>query len=272
MSNTLIATENGCGVEFEPDCKPADNLPLWRECFSAVEAVLLHIAPVYWGLGTPRGDGSAVIIVPGFLGTDAYLTEMYAWLHRMDYRPYFSGIGVNADCPNLLIRSRLNATIDRALAETGRKVHLIGHSLGGLIAIAASAQRPDDVASVITLAAPFRGKVCHPNILKVSETVRKTIQARHGDGVLPHCYTARCGCDFVDSLTREMPGSVTMTAIYTKTDNIVDWRYCTTGDAQIDCEVPGTHVGLVFNPSAYTAIAKRLAAVRQDGQAHSPVT
>ena len=83
-------------------------------------------------------------------------------------------------------------------SETGGKVHLIGHSLGGIIAMSAAAQRPDDVASVITLAAPFRGPVAHPNILKLAEYVRVAIQSRHGDGVLPACYTGHCSCDFVE--------------------------------------------------------------------------
>jgi hypothetical protein len=40
---------------------------------------------------------------------------------------------------------------------------------------------------------------------------------------------------------------------------VVDWRYCVTGDPTVDIEAPGTHIGLVFNPSVYTIIAKRLA-------------
>ena len=84
-----------------------------------------------------------VIVLPGFLGTDVYLVELWAWLYRMDYKPYFSGIGLNAECPNLLIRRTLNGTIDKARRETGRKVHLIGHSLGGIIAMSAAAQRPE---------------------------------------------------------------------------------------------------------------------------------
>ena len=45
----------------------------------------------------------------------------------------------------------------------------------------------------------------------------------------------------------------------TKSDGIVDWRYCVTGDPEIDCEVAGTHVGLVFNPAVYRLLAGRLA-------------
>ena len=75
--------------------------------------------------------------------------------------PTFSGIGINAECPNLLIQRRLNQTIEKALADTGRKIHLIGHSLGGVIARSLAGERPKDVASVITLAAPVRGTVAN---------------------------------------------------------------------------------------------------------------
>ncbi len=79
----------------------------------------------------------------GFLGTDLYLMELHGWLGRIGYRPYFSGIGINADCPNLLIERHLNETIAQALAETGRKIHLIGHSLGGVIARSAAGCSPE---------------------------------------------------------------------------------------------------------------------------------
>jgi hypothetical protein len=49
------------------------------------------------------------------------------------------------------------------------------------------------------------------------------------------------------------------TAIYTRDDGIADWRYCRTGDPNSDFEVGGTHIGMVFNPSAYNIIAARLA-------------
>ncbi|HJT86390.1 MAG TPA: hypothetical protein VJ732_01010, partial [Bryobacteraceae bacterium] len=112
----------------------APNLSFWQEALVGIEILLLHAAPVYFGFGIPRGDDSGVVIIPGFLGSDVYLLEMFAWLKRIGYRPYFSGIGLNAECPNLLIRRRLNQTIEQACEETGRKIHLIGHSLGGVIA------------------------------------------------------------------------------------------------------------------------------------------
>jgi triacylglycerol lipase len=235
------------------------NISLWTEALFGAEILLLHATPVYYGLGVPHGDGSAVVIIPGFLGTDLYLMELHAWLGRIGYRPYFSGIGINAECPNLLIQRHLNETVETALAETGRKIHLIGHSLGGVIARSLAGQRPKDVASVITLAAPIRGAVTNRTILHAAEAVRLRILQEHGSGVLPECYTGRCTCNFLDSLRREVPRSMLETAIYTRHDGIVDWRYCMTRNPEVDVEVSGTHVGMAFNAAAYTVVAERLA-------------
>ncbi len=234
-------------------------VPLWQEALFGVEVLLLRTTPAYYGFGIPRGDGAGVVIIPGFLGTDMYLMEMYAWLRRIGYSPYFSGIGLNAECPNLLIRRHLNETMDRALRETGRRIHVIGHSLGGIIARSVAGQRPDDVASVITLGSPFRGTVAHSRVLRAAELVRKKILVQHGPGVLPECYTGRCTCDFLDSLRRDLPADIAETAIYTRTDGVVDWRYCITENPEDDFEVPGTHIGLAFNPAVYDIIARRLA-------------
>jgi triacylglycerol lipase len=238
-------------------------LPIWLELLAGVEVLFLRVSPVYWGFGVPRGDGSAVILVPGFMLPDLYLTELKAWLARTGYRPYFSGIGWNSDCPNLMIRNRLVATIRKAQKATGRPVHLIGHSLGGVIARAIAAQMPESVASVITLASPFRGVAAHQSILQLSEWVRARIHRRHGASVLPECYTSACTCSFLEAIAGDFPGHVAQTAIYTKADGIVDWHVCRTGDESIDCEVSATHLGLVFNPIVYELIGQRLSAVQK---------
>jgi len=235
------------------------DVPILGEVLCAAELVLLHAAPLYYGLGVPHGDGSAVVLIPAFLCPDAYLTPLHQWLARIGYKPFFSGIGFNTECPNLLIRRQLNDTIEKALSKSGRKLHLIGHSLGGIIARAIAAQRPSDVASVITLGAPFRGTVAHRSILHAAEVVRRRILAKHAGDVLPDCYTGHCTCDFLDSLRHAMPASVSETAVYSEGDGVVDWRYCKTDRPEADFSVSGTHIGLVFNASAYSIIAARLA-------------
>jgi len=240
------------------------DITIWKEALFGAELLLLHASPTYYGLGIPHGDGSGVVLVPGFLGTDVYLTQMRSWLEKIGYRAHFSGIGINAECPNLLIERRLYSNIEKALMDTGRKIHIIGHSLGGIIARSVASQRPDDIASVITLASPFRGTVVHKTVHRAAEVVRQHILEEHGSGVLPACYTSRCTCDFLDSLRRGMPKSVFETAIYTRNDGVVDWHYCTTGKPENDFEVPGTHIGLAFNSSVYKVIAERLALAQSE--------
>ena len=238
------------------------QVPIWQELMVGVEMTYLRLSPVYWGWGIPKGNGAAVVVVPAFLGSDLYLTEFHAWLRRIGYKPYESGIGWNAECPNLLIRLHLSETIEKAYKATGRKVHLVGHSLGGLIARSAAAQMPDRVASVISMGAPLGGIVVHPTILRVAEMVRGRILERNGQDVLPDCYTDACTCLFLQPCVACIPKSVLQTAIYSKADGILDWHSCKTGDPAVDLEVSATHIGMAFNPLVYRLVADRLAETR----------
>jgi triacylglycerol lipase len=235
------------------------QFPVWQEWLAPIELAFLQVSPIYWGYGIPHGDGSAVVLVPGFLGTDLYLTQLAIWLRRIGYKTFYSGIPLNADCPNLLIQRNLSDAMENAREATKGKVHLIGHSLGGSLARAAAIQMPQRVASVITLGAPIRGIAARASVLNAAEMVRKQILEKHGRGVLPNCYTAKCTCEFFESIKGDFPKSVRQTAIYTKKDGILDWRVCQTGDPSVDVEVSATHIGMVFSPLVYSVVAQRLA-------------
>ncbi len=234
-------------------------LPIWSELLAGVELGFLWISPVFLGYSIPHGDGAGVVLVPGFLGTDLYLSQFRGWLRRIGYKPYYSGIRMNAECPNLLIQQYLHATVEEAYKSTKRKVHIIGHSLGGTMARAVAAQVPERIASVIALGAPIRGLSGHPAVMKTADLVRKRILKRHGPGVAPSCYTAQCTCNFLESVMGKFPKSVRQTAIYSKSDGIMNWRVCVTGDPDVDIEVSSTHVGFVCNPLVYQIVAERLA-------------
>ncbi|MGB2695507.1 MAG: hypothetical protein WBD55_10000 [Dehalococcoidia bacterium] len=244
---------------------PADftsaSVPLWREVLFGVDWLALRLSPVYYGIGVPKGDGSPVIVLPGFLGSDTYLVEMYYWLQRLGYKPYYSQIGRNAECPEVLTE-RLFKTMDEAYEETGRKLHLIGHSLGGLLARSAAIRRSEQVAQVITLASPFQDIRAHPMVLAAASFVRGRIRERRnaGEKVKRECYSGGCTCEFAGSLRNDIPDSVLRTAIYTKTDGVVDWHSCIEEDESLNIEVDGTHAGLAFNPQVYRRLAKLLAA------------
>jgi len=235
--------------------------PEWHESFFGVELALLHASPVYYGAEVPRGDSSPVLLIPGFLHGDSYLVFMYAWLKRIGYRPYYSEIGFNASCPNLLISEILDPIISTAAALTHRKVHLIGHSLGGVIARSIAVQRPQDIASVITLGSPVRQTTVRGSVYKDVEVVRKYLVQHQAAKVKPQCLTVRCPCPFMRSLRKPLGSRVPLTAIYTRDDGLVQWKSCSTGVPEVDVEVSGTHSGLAFNPGVYSTIARRLAAV-----------
>jgi pimeloyl-ACP methyl ester carboxylesterase len=251
---------------LEEDFQASSSLPLWREALLGMDWISLRMSAVYRGIGVPKGDGSAVIVVPGFMGSDQYLGDMHAWLKRIGYTPYLSGIGRNAECPDFLT-ARLHETIEGARKQTGKKVHLIGHSLGGVLARSAARRWPQSVASVTTMASPFRGIRVHPFVLQTAYLVRGRIMTQTNGDSVPNCYSGYCTCEFLASLRDEFPDTVPQQAIYTKTDGVVDWRCCINDDPETNIEVPGTHVGLAFNPQVYRHIANFLGAAQGKPQA-----
>ncbi len=246
---------------FNVDMTPA-SVPIWLETFMGVDWLALRYSPVYYCWGVPLGDGAPVVVVPGFMATDFYLQEMYYWLRRMGYRPYMSQIGRNSDCMEKLVQ-KLLLTVDKAYQETGRKVTIIGHSLGGVLARASANLAPDKIDSVITMGSPIRGISSHPVVLELGNRVRKRVQVVQDR---PGCFTGACNCSAADSLKTDLYPHVTQTAIYTKTDGIVDWRYCVNEELDTNFEVLGTHGGLAFNPMVYCIIARRLAEVSKKGK------
>src|SRR4029077_228568 len=145
-------------------------------------------------------------------------------------------------------------------------VHLIGHSLGGMLARSLATRRPDLIASVVTLGSPFRGVRSHPLVLLVSERVRARVRREER----PDCYTGYCRCEAVTGLETAFPAAVPQLAVYTRTDGIVDWRMCVGDDPAGNVEVTGTHVGLVANAAASRAIAQHRPAARRSSPAASP--
>jgi pimeloyl-ACP methyl ester carboxylesterase len=226
------------------------NPPLWRESLAGIDWLALRLSPVYYGVGVPQGDGSPVVVIPGCFATDASLHEIHSWLSRLGYRPYFSGIGINARCPSLSVEM-LVETVDRVCTETGRRVTLIGHSRGGLLARGAAMQRPEKVGRVITLGSPVNGLRAHPVVLGFAELF-------HGS----------CDGDWLTALQEALPPSIEEVNVYTRDDGVVDWLTCFREDAET-IEVRGTHVGLVFNPEVYQAVAELLTSPRVDSLGRS---
>ena len=248
---TLRTLEHTEELQLEAAHNP---LPLWHESFWPIDWLALHMSPVYYGAGVRRGDGSPVVVVPGFLSPDSHLYELYGWLGRIGYRPYMSGIGLNTNCPSASAK-KLAKTVERAYVETGQRVHIVGHSLGGMIGRRVSLQRPHHVSQLIYLGTPIQGVHTHPAVVAAATMLAKARGMMSGD----QCLTSGCACDFLEDARRPMPENVRHAAIYTRADGVVDWHDSREKDPRRNHEVGGTHIGLVHNPRAYKALGEILA-------------
>lgn len=99
-------------------------------------------------------DGPRLMVIPGFLATDRTTLGLQRALAAAGYRVTGWGMGLNRGVREDLV-DRLANRIERLGA--GRKVTLVGWSLGGLYARVVAQERPDLVEKVVTLGSPFSG-------------------------------------------------------------------------------------------------------------------
>src|SRR2546430_8028055 len=140
----LIEGKRRPGLRAEPARQlPSHAVRLW-DPFAIRELSALLKDPVFRGRGVPPGDGRPVLLIPGFLAGDWALRVMRAWLGRVGYRPYLSGIVLNVQHSERML-SGLRRKVGAVQKETGSRVSLIGHSPGGLPAKGYSHPKPDGV-------------------------------------------------------------------------------------------------------------------------------
>lgn len=230
-----------------------------RELRWQLELARLLADPIYYGRGVPRGDGRAVLAIPGFLAGDQSLRPLRLWLARIGYRPRRSGIAFNVDCADHAV-DRVERRLFDAYHATGRRVALIGHSRGGHFAKALARRHPDLVAVVLSLGAglddPFQ--ISRATAAMVGRA-RERVHARHERYESHGCYTNDCACPFGRDFAARFPDEVPLTSVYTRGDGVVHWPACSV-PYSTDVEVRGSHVGLAYNRYAYRVIADTLAA------------
>ncbi|WP_265587611.1 alpha/beta hydrolase family protein [Sphingomicrobium arenosum] len=109
-----------------------------------------------WGPTEPTGpdNGPPALVLPGFLSSDRSTSQIRGALGRYGWRAHPWQLGVNKGAYAGLLES-LEARLD-AIGE-GRKVLVLGWSLGGLYARELARHAPDKVRAVVTLASPFCG-------------------------------------------------------------------------------------------------------------------
>ena len=237
---------------------PNGRKPLFLEAFAPAEIPWLLTSPVWRGIGVPRGDGSPVITIPGFMNSDGYLVWLNSWLRRMNYRSYVSGIVINTDPESHI--EEVAEKAKRVYEREGRKVHLIGHSLGGVIARGVGHEYPEYIESVTALGSPIDGNF--------EEAVDPFVFAL-GEAVIPLLRNPEELAIRKEQLSQPLPRGVKSTYIYTKSDGVIDWHACVDPDPQAtNIEVPGTHFGLAWNSIVYKHIANTFADIVDGGNSN----
>ena len=196
----------------------------------------------------PRGDGHPVLVLPGFITSDRSTGLLRRFLTRMGYDAYTWNLGRNLG-PKAIgdEGEHLIERLEEVHAKTGKKVSLVGWSLGGMMARQLSRRRPDLVRQIITLGSPIVGNPRSTNAWRAYQQMT----GHKLDHPSAH-----------EQLREShLPPPVPSTAIFTKEDGIVAWQNCLEPeDAMTDnIQVHGSHCGLGFNPVVLYAIADRLA-------------
>lgn len=96
------------------------------------------------------GQGTPVLLVPGFLANDATMGRLGRWLSQSGYQVQQAGIGLNTACAQQLV-DRLAAVLER---QDGGRAVVIGQSRGGMLARGLAVSRPDLVSAAVMLGSP----------------------------------------------------------------------------------------------------------------------
>lgn len=120
----------------------------------------------------PVGDGAPVLTLPGFLAGDLSMTQMRRNLNAAGFKAKRWKQGANLGArPDTV--ERLHDRVRHAADSEGRKVHLVGWSLGGIYAREYAKHHPEHVASVITMGSPFSGSMRANHAWRLYELVAK---------------------------------------------------------------------------------------------------
>jgi pimeloyl-ACP methyl ester carboxylesterase len=146
----------------------------------AAEFGMLLQSPVYWGWGVPRGDGRPVLVLPGLFASDRYLEPLRGWLGRVGYTPVRSELDRNPGWSEKLVK-QLGDIAEREHDRHGRRVAIIGHSMGGVLGRSIAVRRPHLIDQVITLGSPLGWTRGH-----LPESVRLTALYSTADRIVRH--------------------------------------------------------------------------------------
>ncbi len=219
---------------------PAPHLK-YLELRAVVETALLLPAAPLLAL-RPRGGQRPVMVIPGFLTGDRSTASLRAYLRVLGYNALPWRMGRNNGDPE---RDAETLAARIAAEPPDQPLTLIGWSLGGVIAREVARRQPTLIRQVITMGTPVEGG---PKYTVAGEAFAKRRNLNLDDFEL-----------HVHNINRKGV-KVPMTAIYSKSDGVVDWR------SAIDRYNPQTqhhrvrssHIGLGTNPVVWHYVERAL--------------
>jgi len=259
MASRTARLEPDFRPAFKPDLRPPR---LWHSVmeFGRVATEIsasAMLGPLFKTL--PKGDGHTIMTIPGFMGADGSTSQLRKFLNKRGYNAIPWGLGRNASevrsqniddflAHRAEMENTIAAKVEQEYMASGRKITLIGWSLGGLYAVALAHQYPQWIRQVITLGTPFgdpRGTALYSVMGSLYDNeVDEEALARW----VGHTYSGG-----------KLRGPVL--ALYSESDGIVgagiarcegDTRYVT------NLPVLASHVGFPFNPIVFAVIGTHL--------------
>jgi pimeloyl-ACP methyl ester carboxylesterase len=230
-----------------------------KSIYSLLEArALLEAAALPWALpllaAAPQGDGHPVLLLPGFMGSELSLIGLELFLRSRGYAVETWGLGRNVGF-HARHATALEQKIRHVHHQTGRKLSLVGWSLGGVFALYGAHQVSECVRSVITLGSPItvdpEGSASPPLVKAMYRLIA------HPMGPAAHTMQPRAK-KMRERDTLTMP----LSCLYSVGDGVVPPQEATVaGNPALheNIRVPGSHVGLGFNAVVLWIVADRLA-------------
>lgn len=221
------------------------RLVLALESRALAELAAFYMSAPWLGLGR-RGDGHPALVLPGFATSDRTTAPLRAALRRVGFQAHGWHLGSNRGSNSETVERTTEHL--RVLSErSGGPVSIIGHSAGGMLGRALARAAAELVRQVITIGSPFRfRRGDRSSISAVAELIRdpnsRPLSRRPREEHLP-------------------PLPVPTTAIYSRSDGIIDWRACIeeVGARRENVEVRSSHAGLLHHPAVLVVILDRLA-------------
>lgn len=202
---------------------------------------------------TPRGDGHPVLLVPGFTASDVTLVGLSLFLRSRGYHVETWGLGQNTGF-KLKFSQALEQKVRFMHHKSGRKVSIVGWSLGGVYGFFTAHNAPECIRSVISLGSPMKFSVDNFRVPLLVKTIYRYLA--HPMGPVAHLANVR-------AKVLRSPPPVPSTCVFSLTDGVVPPEASRIEDTDDDQHeniwVPGSHVGLGFNPVVMWILADRLA-------------